>query len=498
MALKGRFSRGTPLQLALERGTQPGAKLGDELEQLNDYSIKSRSDAEAVCRVLALRLCDDSGLGGHSSLHALIGLFQEVEGRDCPAFDAMLELGIPLLVDIVEAGCEDESYVDPDDVLFALKILVIYGTSEGTDAVIRAATRPFQGHPESERLFLALSDPLPDDFLALSLLDCANAARGNGGVHHPFDSVAGKLKIERWLRNLDPDHLVWALSATAALPYLSEQDVDVLLELGANHVNAEVRLEAAYARARLGREAGFRDLARLCLDVHLSEKARSYLSALGCADDIPAAAVAPDFRAKAEFSQWLAHPNELGRPPDDLEIIDQRSLAWPPEFEPKALWLIAYRLGDKAGLKADEVGIGLVGSVTFCLAGHHMKERNPEDVYAIHCYWELVVKGLIAEGEVEGNSTEYDGMLRQVSLDGLVAVRIVRVVEFSPEVKYPQRLIGLARAARNGEEGWVVVDGPRSRWYAASEMPGDVSREKQVTMVHVGRTLLGFSGAQER
>ncbi len=53
MALKDRFSRKTPLQLALLRGTQPGADLADELRKLEDYSIKSQADAEAVCGVLA-------------------------------------------------------------------------------------------------------------------------------------------------------------------------------------------------------------------------------------------------------------------------------------------------------------------------------------------------------------------------------------------------------------------------------------------------------------
>ena len=93
-----------------------------------------------------------------------------------------------MLVDLVHAGCEDDSGIDPDDVLFALKILVIYGTSEGTDAVIQAAQQPFQpdsywwhlilqpygdGHPETARLFQTLGSSLPADFLAVSLLDCA-------------------------------------------------------------------------------------------------------------------------------------------------------------------------------------------------------------------------------------------------------------------------------------------------------------------------------------
>jgi hypothetical protein len=118
---------------------------------------------------------------------------------------------------------------------------------------------------------------------------------------------------------------------------------------------------------------------------------------------------------------------------------------------------------------------------------------------AIHCYWELEARGLIAEAEVEDGSTEYDGMLRQITLRGQAQPRITRVAEIAPELGYPQRLVALASVIANDEVGWIVVDGPRSRWYPASEMLGD-SCEKQVVMVHVGRVLLGFphSGGAKR
>ena len=507
MALKGSFSRGTPLQLALDRGMRPGAKLGDELGQLGDYSIKAKSDAEAVCRVLAQCVHEAALSPGEISLQPLIGLFQEVEGRNCPAFLPMVELGLPILIDLVNSGCEEDSGIDPDDVLFALKILVIYGTSEGTDTVIRAAQLPFQadsywwhlilqpyggGHPESERLFRALSNPLPEDFLAFSLVDCANSALDEGVVQeHPFDNNAGKRQLERWLTDHDCGHATYAASAAAALPHISSLWRDRLLSHALDNASDEVRLEAAYAAARLGRDVGFERLAHFCLDVNRAEKAREYLGQLSREDVIPPGALDPDFRAMAEFSQWLAHPNELGRPPDELEIVDRRELAWPPDFERKTLRLIKYRLRDATGLTDDAVGVGLVGSVTFCLSGEKLEERPPEDSYAAHSYWELEARGRITEAEVEDGSTEYDGMLRQITAGDLARPRIIRVVEIAPELHYPQRLIALARTTRNGDVGWVVVDGPRSRWYAASETPGDPSG-RLVVMIHVGRVLLGF------
>jgi hypothetical protein len=507
MALKGGYSRVTPLQLALDRGMCTGAKLGDELEQLGEYSIKAKSDAEAVCRVLDRCVREAKLSPGEISLQALIGLFQDVEGRDCPAFLPMVELGLPILIDLVDAGWEQDSGIDPDDVLFALKILVIYGTIEGTDTVIRAAQRPFQpdsywwhlilqpygdGHPQSDRLFRALSNPLPEDFLALSLVDCANSALSEGGGHkHPFDNNAGNRQLERWLSDHDCAHSTCAVSAAAALPYISSRWRDRLLSIALDHVRDEVRLEAAYAAARLGRDAGIERLARFCLDVNRAETAREYLGRLSREDAVPPGALDPDFRAKAEFSQWLAHPNELGRPPDELEIVDRRELAWPPDFDRKTLRLIKYRLRGTAELKDDAVGVGLVGSVTFCLCGDKLEERPPEDAYAAHCYWELEASGQITEAQVEDGSTEYDGMLRQVAPGVGSRPRIIRVVEVAPELKYPQRLIAVATTVRNGDAGWVVVDGPRSRWYAASETPGDACGRLAV-MIHVGRVLLGF------
>jgi hypothetical protein len=251
MAFKDWFSRRTSLQLALHRGTQAGADLADELRKVQDYSIKSQADAEAICSALALLLPAGSTTGGESAFHSMIGLFQDVEGNDCPAFAVLAEKGIGLVVQIVNDGLQNPSRLEADHLLFALKILAMYGTREGTDAVLRAARQPLRpdaymwsvilqaysgGHPERERLFKELSDPLPSDFLAVSLLDSANAAKRDGAQFtHPFDSAAGKQQLERWLTDGDEEHFSYAVSATGALPYISSPERDGLLALAFDH-----------------------------------------------------------------------------------------------------------------------------------------------------------------------------------------------------------------------------------------------------------------------
>ena len=264
-----------------------------------------------------------------------------------------------------------------------------------------------------------------------------------------------------------------------------------------DHPDARGANGGSLGAAKFGREAGIEWPAHSCLDVNLSERAKRYLEELGHADAIPAESQDADFQAKAEFAQWLAHPNELGRPPDDLEIVDSRELVWPPDQERHGFWLVKYRVKDKTGLKEDDVGVGLVGSITFCLFSYVLEARPPEDCYAIHCYWEMSSRGLIAETDIPEESTEYDHLIRQCQIDGLTDQKVVCVVELSLELKYPQQLVAVANATRQGESGWIVIDGPRSRWYAASEMPPD-DRGKTIAMIHVGRVLLGFSEEPDR
>jgi hypothetical protein len=64
-------------------------------------------------------------------------------------------------------------------------------------------------------------------------------------------------------------------------------------------------------------------------------------------------------------------------------------------------------------------------------------------------------------------------------------------------LNYPQRLVGLASAHVNGEEGCVVLDGERSEWYPRSEQPEE-STQTSMLKVHVGRQLLGFTDKPDR
>jgi hypothetical protein len=499
----------SPLQRALRRGLAPGGDLADELQSLSDYKISSKKDAKAIVEALSRLPSTDIQSSGYSSpLYTLVGLFQDLDGRDAPAFEILRDAGTHELLRIFDElkGSFDDAV--HDDLLFLLKILAMYGTHDGAERIVEAARIPIKpdgymwsvilsgfkdGHPERDFVYRSLSNPVPPGFIAVGLLDAANSEAIEGQLDdHPFDNDHGYAQLRAWLTSRNPNEFSYAHSATATLPFLDQSERNWLLGLAREHTDTGVRMEAAWASAKLGQEIGFQMLRDYCLDINYSSTAIQYLTELEREDIVPQEASEPEFQAKAEFANWLAHPNELGRPPDKLEVLDHRTIYWPPGGEDASLWLIKYRLADLWGLEADDVDCGLVGSTTWCIFSYKMHQRPPEDCYAIHCCWELELE----DSEVD-DPAEYEAMLKQWPHGPLTNVEVSRVVELPPELKYGRRLVAIASAKMNNVEGWAVLDGDDSLWYPASVMP-EGEYVGAVLKVHVGRKLLGFPPAKDR
>src|SRR5262252_4889337 len=106
MAWRDWFSRKTRLEMAIERGSREGGCLADEIRGLGEYPVRSRQDAEAICNTLerALRAAAPRSESSAvtSDLHALTGLFQDVDGAECDAFEVLAERGTGLLIEVVE------------------------------------------------------------------------------------------------------------------------------------------------------------------------------------------------------------------------------------------------------------------------------------------------------------------------------------------------------------------------------------------------------------
>jgi hypothetical protein len=103
----------------------------------------------------------------------------------------------------------------------------------------------------------------------------------------------------------------------------------------------------------------------------------------------------PHFQAVAEMCAWLSQPDAYGEIPDEIEIFDYRSVKWAPTNDERPLWLMKYTYAADPSDPEDfaEIGIGLVGSETGVLFDETSPDQSPEEIYALHCCWELEQNG---------------------------------------------------------------------------------------------------------
>jgi hypothetical protein len=98
-----------------------------------------------------------------------------------------------------------------------------------------------------------------------------------------------------------------------------------------------------------------------------------------------------NFQALATFAGWIAQPQETGRVPDKLELLETRELFWPPTGDRRRLWLVKYAF-DKRPDQEAQSGVGMVGTTPFALFDAS-DGLSAEDLYGLYCCWELEIAG---------------------------------------------------------------------------------------------------------
>lgn len=498
----------SPLQKLIKRGMTKG-DISRELLDFDNYQISSKKDAKSIAGALR-SLPSQKSEDPYSDVRSLAGLFQDVKSQTCPAYEILANEGCAELLRLFDEIDKLNDEEKESDLLFLLKIFVMYATKEGARRLIDVARANllcdsyfwhyvfrefFTGHPEKDLVLRELSNSVPEGFIGICLLDCGNeTATEEGLVKHPFDNPSGIARLNALLKNPDPGKTSYAISATSALPFISNPDQTELIDIGMKHYDKTVQIAAALVAASAGMENGLSFLSKMCLDVNHSDVARKHLADLNRNDLIPKESQEADFLARADFARWLAHHNELGEPPDELEIIDKRELIWPLEDKPTPVWLIKYCLKDPYGLQKDNVDIGMVGKTTWCFFSHDMLQRPIEDCYAMHCYWEMEEKELIESEDSAENPREF--LARWPGKD-LEFAEIVFVLSVSNQLVLFPHPVAVVNATIEGAEGWAVIDGVGSQWYPESEQPDGTSKYA-IAMLHIGRRLLGFEKQPER
>jgi len=401
---------------ALKRGVAPGGNLREEMRVLGEYLLTTYFDAGVLIDVMR-DFVEKPVLGGDADpdFRELVGLYQSVLETD--AFHQLTRRGIPLLVEAYDARLPTADERE-GDLLTTLRIFARYGDEDGLDRIAAAITNPAlcdgylwpavfdelkEADPILPHFIRRLSKPLPDGFARVAYLDWTNRLTRKAALtKHPFNNPEGIEILRAWLTSRDDDDFSFAHSATAAIPFIAEPARAELLALAQVHPDIEVRMEAAWAAARRGDSSGRELLRKQCLEFKTSMAARNFLIELGAEQDIPPEANEPRFFAFSKMCEWLGSPHGYGRQPDDIQLLDTRDLNWPPAREGRTVWLFEYRYlpedsDDQAGDEdedddEDEVGVGMVGGITHSLLDETSPEMPVEDIYALHCCWELAFR----------------------------------------------------------------------------------------------------------
>ena len=377
-----------------------------------DLSVDTVRDAQAVCRALAsdraLEL-DETDTPAHRNIVGLLqrpgnGIVAAVFASD--ALPSVRRLFKKEFAEVAAQGDTRDAYDSRRNAAMSLlNVLALYGLPEDTPLIISTAAHPAfedeylwspmlggvgEGHPEAVEICSALRDGIPGGFAGVAYLDFANGLAVAGRIpDHPFNTDQGIEMLTGHLTDTDPENDTHAKSAVTALPFIDEPARSRLIDIASSHEAVAVRIEAAWALAKLDSEQGREMLVAFCRDPKTSSLARAYLEETGQSSHIPRECLEPDFLALSEMFEWLTHPMEFGRAPDHIEQYDVRELYWPPTRDTRWLWLFKYRYDpEEEGGEPDE-GVGMVGSVTFALFGEATADLPPEDIYALHCCWEF-------------------------------------------------------------------------------------------------------------
>jgi len=368
--------------------------------------LATAEDAAALALALGrARTLDD--------LQALIGALHGVGTKE--AGDLVLRKAVPKLA--VRMGELAESWsraradghqptVEHEAALEAgLKVLASFGGDDANLCLCDVALAGFIGSRtmwsviaklivhrpgEARELLESLLPPLPEGPIGLAALEISNVlVHEQMLVDHPYDSPEGHEALGALLHAPAVDEVArgGAQLAASAIAFVRRQAAGPLLDRALGHKDTVVVLEAAWAAASLGDGRGLERLALAAADPRTHRRASQYLRELGREDLLPESAESPDFQAASQMCQWLAHPSELGKPPEVIEQVDRRYLYWPPTQDKRWLWVLRFRSTSDEGEMVE--GQGLVGSITFALLGEVGWDMAPDDVLALHCCWEL-------------------------------------------------------------------------------------------------------------
>lgn len=387
------------------------------------------------------------------------------------------------------------------------ELLVVDPPLEVQDILV--ALRPlFLGRPayDVHALFPRLFDALAHPPLAAMIFDLANhvTRRGLTATHPGADRAAQWGDLFRMMTNRlrdlqraastspQPDNeklrrtfdegfaLVIALADALAL--IGDPAQIPVLREGLSLGHRRLHTEIAAALARLGDDDGMAALVRMTGECVARPRALAYLEELGLLDRVPEEHQTPAARAAGELAAWLAEPMHFGMGPQEIEVLESRTMHWPGYAEPIECFLLRYTY---RGPGSAFSGVGITGPVTHTFTAD-LDDLPPDDLFALFAGWQ-------AEHE-EITSTpleladDFGRLAAQRAIEIASSQGYDDVQPLSIGTFFGQRQV-VATARRNADPGALIIADGRLHWYRQGN-PRRPLGPTEAYHLHKGRELL--------
>jgi hypothetical protein len=141
-----------------------------------------------------------------------------------------------------------------------------------------------------------------------------------------------------------------------------------------------LKLEAAYALAKLGESRAVDLIVELLQDDSSRARALAYLHELSADDRIDPQWTTSLAKAKSDLAIWLSQPEQFAIPPSRIVLVEQRTLQWPGFEAPQECFLLQFDYGS-----ADEKysNVGFSGPFAHAMS-LDMKSFSNDTIFAMY------------------------------------------------------------------------------------------------------------------
>lgn len=345
------------------------------------------------------------------------------------------------------------------------------------------------------------------------LLDLANYAARRGILDvHPCEDHAKQLigllghfverlsKMEENPRAFSEDLLAIqkmlsesiaiTVSVCDALGLIGDASAEGKLNQALALTHRRIQAEAAGALARIGNEEGKRRLVALASDPVARLRAVAYAEELGFDDELPDEVRTPEALAEGEMAAWLASGDRFGFPPNELELIDQRTQFWPSFEDPQVcyLWRYTYRLPN-----ANFSNIGISGPVTHAFRAN-LADMALDDIYAVYAGWQGQHEDIYEIISSKLNAAQRQAVMRLEKLLGQKRVEDIETVALTFFFGEPAILALGTRAER---KICAVTDSLETILFPVSATPASLTPDLVLAIYRGRKMLRTFNSSRE-